>query len=119
MLDIGQVLMVPGYEWSRSGFERAAITSGRASAKLTTVESMLAGAIAGSATVILTNPIWVVNTRMTARKEEAKEDLGGRPAKKPTTFGTLMKMIQEEGPTSLFAGVMPVSHLATNAGLSY
>lgn len=107
--------MMLGYEWSRSGFERAAITSGRASASLTTFESMLAGAIAGSATVILTNPIWVVNTRMTARKEEAKDDLGNRPTKKPTTIGTLTKMIQEEGPTSLFAGVMPVSHIAINA----
>lgn len=29
---------------------------------------MMAGALAGSATVLLTNPIWVVNTRMTARK---------------------------------------------------
>jgi len=71
---------------------------------------MIAGAIAGSATVILTNPIWVVNTRMTARKQEAQGDVEKQSSeKKPTTLGTLMKMLQEEGPTSLFAGVMPVS----------
>ena len=55
------------YEWTRAFFEKAAVRTGRASKKLTTVESMMAGALAGSATVLITNPIWVVNTRMTAR----------------------------------------------------
>ncbi|RYC65276.1 hypothetical protein CHU98_g957, partial [Xylaria longipes] len=44
------------YEWTRAFFEKAAAKAGRASRKLTTVESMMAGALAGSATVILTNP---------------------------------------------------------------
>ncbi|POW06716.1 hypothetical protein PSHT_10265 [Puccinia striiformis] len=34
---------------------------------LSTIESMLAGAIAGTMTAVLTNPIWVVNTRQTVR----------------------------------------------------
>lgn len=58
------------YEWTRAFFESAAARAGRASRKLTTVESMLAGALAGSATVLITNPIWVVNTRMTTRKQQ-------------------------------------------------
>ncbi len=62
-----------GYEWTRAAFERAAVKAGRAGRKLTTVESMIAGAIAGNATVLITNPIWVVNTRMTARKEAPSE----------------------------------------------
>ncbi|KLU81582.1 peroxisomal membrane protein PMP47A [Magnaporthiopsis poae ATCC 64411] len=57
------------YEWTRAFFESAAARAGRASRKLTTVESMLAGALAGSATVLITNPIWVINTRMTTRKQ--------------------------------------------------
>lgn len=60
------------YEWTRAAFEKAAIKAGRASKKLTTVESMIAGAIAGSATVIITNPIWVVNTRVTTRQQDRK-----------------------------------------------
>lgn len=39
------------YEWTRSFFEKAAEKAGRASKKLTAVESMIAGAVAGSATV--------------------------------------------------------------------
>lgn len=81
---------------------------------------MIAGAVAGSATVLCTNPIWVVNTRMTARKEESKDGLpGGAPAKKPSTLATLMKMIQEEGPMSLWAGVLPALVLVINPIIQY
>lgn len=111
------------YEWTRSGFEKAAVTSGRASKRLTTVESMIAGAIAGSATVLLTNPIWVVNTRMTTRKrhEESDQEIlpGAKPAKAPTTIGTLLALIKDEGPQALFAGVVPALVLVINPILQY
>jgi len=109
------------YEWTRDFFEKAAVKAGRASKKLTTVESMLAGALAGSATVLLTNPIWVVNTRMTARKSEADEHglPGSKPAKSPTTIGTLLSIIRNEGFLRLFAGVMPALVLVINPILQY
>lgn len=112
------------YEWTRSFFEKAALKAGRASSKLTTVESMLAGALAGSATVLMTNPIWVVNTRMTTRKSEASEDtLPGaapsKPAKPPSTLATLFALIRDEGPARLFAGVMPALVLVINPILQY
>lgn len=82
---------------------------------------MIAGAIAGSATVLITNPIWVVNTRMTARKSESEEQVlpGAKPAKKPSTIGTLLSIIREEGPSRLFAGVMPALVLVINPILQY
>ena len=111
------------YEWTRAFFEKAAIKAGRASKKLTTVESMIAGAIAGSATVLITNPIWVVNTRMTARKGESGDNElpGGekRPAKKPSTIGTFTTLLRNEGPSSLFAGVLPALVLVINPILQY
>ncbi|KAK4460597.1 mitochondrial carrier domain-containing protein [Cladorrhinum samala] len=118
------------YEWTRAFFEAAAEKAGRASKKLTTVESMIAGAIAGSATVILTNPIWVVNTRMTTRKstEEKEEKEGGdlegqadkpKPPKRLSTIGTLLSLLQKEGPQALFAGVVPALVLVINPILQY
>jgi hypothetical protein len=111
------------YEWTRAFFEKAAVTAGRASKKLTTAESMIAGAIAGSATVLLTNPIWVVNTRMTARKSDSDEGVlpGGekRTAKKPSTIGTLLSLLKDEGPSALFAGVLPALVLVINPILQY
>lgn len=108
------------YEWTRAAFEKAAIQAGRASKKLTTVESMIAGAIAGSATVLITNPIWVINTRMTARKSESEEHtLPGAPKTKPSTLSTLMDLLRQEGPKSLFAGVLPALILVINPILQY
>lgn len=107
------------YEWTRSFFERAAAKAGRASRQLTTIESMIAGAIAGSATVMITNPIWVVNTRMTARREE-KDIEGNRTAgQKPSTIGTLLSLVRDEGVTALFAGVLPALVLVINPILQY
>lgn len=112
------------YEWTRAFFEAAAVKAGRASKKLTTAESMMAGALAGSATVILTNPIWVVNTRMTTRKQHLDEAKGaGEPgaARKrgPTTIGTLLALVREEGPQALFRGVVPALVLVINPILQY
>ncbi|GKT56922.1 peroxisomal membrane protein Pmp47b [Colletotrichum tofieldiae] len=113
------------YEWTRAFFETAAEKAGRASKKLTTVESMIAGAIAGSATVILTNPIWVVNTRMTTRSSSANKDgqdeeaQTSKPKKAPSTIGTLLALIKNEGPQALFSGVIPALVLVINPILQY
>jgi adenine nucleotide transporter 17 len=111
------------YEWTRAGFEKAAVKAGRASKRLTTIESMIAGAIAGSATVLLTNPIWVVNTRMTTRNQNKESDesllTGARAPRAPTTVGTLLALLREEGPQALFAGVVPALVLVINPILQY
>lgn len=112
------------YEWTRTFFEKAAAKAGRAGAKLTTVESMIAGAIAGSATVIITNPIWVVNTRVTTRQQEKKKDdveagAEAKPSKPPSTIGTLLQLLKNEGPQALFAGVIPALVLVINPILQY
>lgn len=117
------------YEWTRAFFERR--NPGK---KLGTLESMVAGAIAGSATVILTNPIWVVNTRMTTRKHQAEEGAGAdatlplsnateakakAKVSAPTTIGTLLALLRNEGPQALFAGVVPALVLVINPILQY
>lgn len=82
---------------------------------------MIAGAIAGSATVLITNPIWVVNTRMTARKDHPDEPLlpGNKPRKPPSTIGTFISLVRNEGLASLFKGVFPALVLVINPILQY
>lgn len=91
---------------------------------------MGAGALAGSATVLLTNPIWVVNTRMTARQSESNEPSlptkeGEAPStstsksSSPSTISTLVKIIKEDGFLRLFAGVLPALVLVINPILQY
>lgn len=87
---------------------------------------MIAGAIAGSATVLITNPIWIVNTRMTAPQSDfSSSDLPisstmpDKPARKPSSFATLTKLFKTDGPTALFAGVLPALVLVINPILQY
>lgn len=88
---------------------------------------MAAGALAGSATVFLTNPIWVVNTRMTARQSQSNdsdslptsENEKAEKEKSPSTIGTLLKILREDGPMRLFAGVLPALVLVLNPILQY
>ena len=97
--------------------------AGRASKKLTTIESMIAGAIAGSATVLITNPIWVVNTRMTAREAPSEKSelptLENQTPRKPSTLSTLLSLLRTEGPQALFSGVLPALVLVINPILQY
>ena len=82
---------------------------------------MIAGALAGSATVIITNPIWVVNTRVTTRTQQKEADAEGTAAKPkpPSTIGTLLALLKNEGPQALFAGVIPALVLVINPILQY
>lgn len=89
------------YEFSRAFFLRS---SPRPS--LSTIQSILAGLLAGSATVVLTNPIWVVNTRVTTGKGAG-------------AVGTLLALLREEGPAALFSGVVPALVLVMNPILQY
>lgn len=107
-----------GYEFSRAFFQRTTKKT-----NLSTLESMAAGALAGSATVMLTNPIWVINTRMTARENEGdvlptKEGEASKK-QKPGTISTLLKIIREDGFLRLFAGVLPALVLVINPILQY
>lgn len=88
---------------------------------------MIAGAIAGSATVLITNPIWVINTRMTARSQSSSPNEASLPGpntvsstKKPSsTLSTLLSLLRTEGPSALFAGVLPALVLVINPILQY
>lgn len=117
--DISTDQIILGYEFSRAFFQRTTKKS-----YLSTWESMAAGALAGSATCFITNPIWVVNTRMTTRSEDSDESSAekgeaGEKVQSPTTIGTLMKIIKEDGVMRLFAGVLPALVLVANPILQY
>ncbi|KAK9314861.1 mitochondrial carrier domain-containing protein [Lipomyces starkeyi] len=104
------------YEGTRSLFERRKRIKGAsaitATSAMSTVESMVAGAIAGSATVILTNPIWVVNTRQTVRVAPSS-------AKKLSVIETVKDILSTDGPKALFAGLVPALMLVINPILQY
>ncbi|KAK2786388.1 hypothetical protein FQN52_007845 [Onygenales sp. PD_12] len=71
-----------------------------------------------SSSFMLMNPICVVNTRMTARKDGDGEGLPGGAMEK-MTFSTLKELLAKEGPSALFSGVLPVLILVINPILQY
>ncbi|KAF9167489.1 hypothetical protein DFQ27_001013 [Actinomortierella ambigua] len=81
--------------------------------QMSTLEQMSAGAVAGAATVMITNPIWVVNTRIATRNAAS-------PSARPMgTVETAMQMIRESGFKSFWQGVTPALILVINPIIQY
>ncbi|KAK9474694.1 mitochondrial carrier domain-containing protein [Dipodascopsis tothii] len=74
----------------------------------TVSQSMAAGAVAGVATVVATNPIWVVNTRQQQARRGAQ----------PSALAILRDIVETD-PRALLAGITPALVLVINPVLQY
>jgi adenine nucleotide transporter 17 len=106
---------------SHATTQAATIAAGGA---LTTLESMLAGAIAGSATTIISNPIWVINTRQTVRRSPVNQSAGpsskpAAPVKKLGFVETIQHVLKTDGVTAFWKGLGPSLVLVINPILQY
>ncbi|KDN46799.1 mitochondrial carrier [Tilletiaria anomala UBC 951] len=108
---------------------------------LTTAESMLAGLIAGVATSILSNPIWVINTRQAVRAEVPRDSAEGSSSSrnKPGSYAaaaggsakkavvvrkmgflaTMQHIVRTDGVLALWRGIGPALVLVINPILQY
>ena len=105
------------YETIRGYFE-----GGDKKQALSTVQTLLSGALAGAATAVLTNPIWVVNTRLTARKRSLDDEASGdgkAATKPPNALQTALTMLKEDGILSFFQGILPALILVVNPTIQY
>ncbi|OLY82868.1 Peroxisomal membrane protein PMP47A [Smittium mucronatum] len=78
---------------------------------INTFESLISGSIAGAMTAIITNPIWVINTRLTVKDPNSK--LSG------STLHELMQVIKTDGILSLWQGIGPALILVLNPVIQY
>jgi len=85
---------------------------------LSTLESMLAGLIAGSATTVISNPVWVIQTAQTVRGMDA-EAAAPPPQKRLGVFATAARLLQTGGPSVFFRGLGPALVLVANPVLQY
>lgn len=107
------------YEGTKGLYETSKRNRGERNLSLSTLESMVAGAVAGSATVAITNPIWVVNTRMTVKDSVNKDPITGKVLKPPTTIGTIKDILEKDGVGAFFSGILPALVLVINPILQY
>ncbi|KAH7914313.1 peroxisomal membrane protein PMP47B [Hygrophoropsis aurantiaca] len=102
------------------------LNSRKGSKALSTLESMLAGVIAGSATTIISNPIWVVQTSQAVRTSDrspSPSDPSQHPApqivKKLGIFETIQHILGKEGLAGFWRGIGPALVLVINPVLQY
>ena len=96
---------------------RNTLVNRRISAKaLTTLESMLAGLIAGCATTIISNPIWVIQTSQAVRTMPNSDSASASTrAQKLGFFDTMKYIIRKDGVTALWRGIGPALVLGKDA----
>ncbi|GLB33782.1 putative mitochondrial carrier (TC 2.A.29) family protein [Lyophyllum shimeji] len=107
------------YFYERS---RASILKSRSGGKgLTMLESILAGIIAGSATTIISNPIWVVQTSQAVRTmNQASPDAQGEVTVKKLGFvQTVKHILAKDGIQAFWRGIGPALVLVINPVLQY
>ena len=90
---------------------------------LSTLESMLAGLIAGSATTVISNPIWVVQTTQAvysmSEDKAAAQAQGSPPARRPGILQTVQHILRKDGPLAFWRGLGPALVLVMNPIIQY
>lgn len=97
------------YELTSNVFHKANSVAGKKQG-LSTLQSIVTGAIAGSITCVGSNPFWVANTRTMTQKKEGKQ---------MNTFRAIVDIIENDGVGTLFAGVLPALVLVANPIIQY
>lgn len=104
---------------------RGVILSSRSGGKgLSTLESMITGWIAGSATSIISNPIWVVQTSQAVQSmAESTESSSPTPIPGPIRKLSILQTIQHilvtDGPLGFMRGLGPALVLVINPVIQY
>lgn len=102
--------------------ESKRIILGRQGSKTTsTGQMMLASTIAGAATTVITNPIWLIQTHQATRGavENTSSSSGTPTKKKPGMIQSALEIIDERGIKGLWRGLGPALVLVINPVLQY
>ncbi|KAH9939240.1 mitochondrial carrier [Epithele typhae] len=92
---------------------------------LSALESMLAGLIAGSATTVISNPIWVVQTTQAVYSMSKTPTAPGpdasapAPAPRPGILQTIQHILAQDGLTAFWRGIGPALVLVVNPIIQY
>jgi len=105
------------YFYERS---RGLLLNARTGSKaLSTIESMLAGLIAGSATTIISNPIWVVQTSQAVHSARGPADASSMRPKKFGAFDAINAILAKDGLAGFWRGIGPALVLVINPVIQY
>ncbi len=80
--------------------------------------NMAAGLRAGAVTVLMTNPLWVINARQITRRARPESFLID-DQNSDTFWAVLKEILREEGVGGLYSGVLPSLALASNPAILF
>ncbi|KAI0245870.1 peroxisomal membrane protein PMP47B [Lactifluus subvellereus] len=88
---------------------------------LSTLESILAGLISGSATTVISNPVWVIQAAQTVSGMNAisGEASAPSPSRRLGVLATAAHLLHTGGPAAFFRGLTPALVLVVNPVLQY
>ncbi|KAG6337348.1 hypothetical protein ID866_1721 [Astraeus odoratus] len=113
----GPTTSVYYYFYERS---RGIILNSRVGPKaLSTLESMLAGLVAGSATTIISNPIWVVQTSQAVSGSDTNPLPSERKPRKLGVVKTIHNILSKDGIAGFWRGIGPALVLVVNPVIQY
>ncbi|KAH9927314.1 mitochondrial carrier [Fomitopsis serialis] len=95
------------------------LTSRRGGKGLSTLESMLAGLVAGSATSLISNPIWVVQTSQAVRSMDQTSDKTTPKPRKMGIIETIQYILRKDGIPAFWRGIGPALVLVINPVIQY
>lgn len=99
---------------------RDSILRSRAGGKgLSTLESILVGLVAGSATTIISNPVWVIQASQVAQTMAQDECASSKDVKKLGFIDTVKNIIAKGGISAFWRGIGPALVLVINPVLQY
>jgi len=101
------------YELAKSN-----ISNATSHENMTTLDSMLASTCAGTATTLTTHPIWLINTRCSAKVSLANE-ADPSTLKSIGAIEMFKRIVKEEGFLSLWNGIVPALILVINPVIQY
>mmetsp|Transcript_24438 Transcript_24438/g.34258 ORF Transcript_24438/g.34258 Transcript_24438/m.34258 type:complete len:319 (+) Transcript_24438:52-1008(+) len=102
------------YEWIRAYVEDVMKSKNLQFSK--DLVNLAIAAVAGSITATLTNPLWVVNVRMTLQKKNLDKTKNEKPK---GFFAVMSDMVRDEGLTSFWKGIVPALILVSNPAIQY
>ncbi|KAH9978300.1 mitochondrial carrier domain-containing protein [Russula compacta] len=87
---------------------------------LSTLESMLAGLIAGTATAVISNPVWVIQTaQAVSGMDGMSAETSAPPIRRLGLLGTAARLLRTDGPAAFFRGLGPALVLVVNPVIQY
>lgn len=107
---------VPGYDGSSSAKPTKPMGAGPP-AVLTSVDNFVLACTAGAVMVALTNPVWLVKTRMQLQMRKAGELHQIKPYR--NMIDAFRTIVREEGVTALYKGSGPALLLTSHGGVQF